>query len=264
MSCGWAGRWQGGPPRRRRACGVTVLRQGCCASPAWSLALTTPPLALPSDLPSLPGTSTRRSRPPTVTPSWAARTLTTPCCSTWCRSSRRRRWGLGWGPSGRGAARAPLVVRWPHEEGAQSGDACCRRASLRGAAALGTPGGAPASLPSPSPLTLPPLPPPPQGIDLTKDKLAVQRLREAAEKAKCELSRCEGRLEWLAAWPVPCLCLLCCAVPALRQPGWVVSTSPRRDPELHGAHCVAARRPWYAMSGALKYRCCRTACRAAA
>lgn len=30
--------------------------------------------------------------------------------------------------------------------------------------------------------------PPPQGIDLTKDKLAVQRLREAAEKAKCELS----------------------------------------------------------------------------
>ena len=28
----------------------------------------------------------------------------------------------------------------------------------------------------------------PQGIDLTKDKLAVQRLREAAEKAKCELS----------------------------------------------------------------------------
>jgi molecular chaperone DnaK len=29
---------------------------------------------------------------------------------------------------------------------------------------------------------------PPQGIDLTKDKLAVQRLREAAEKAKCELS----------------------------------------------------------------------------
>ena len=27
-----------------------------------------------------------------------------------------------------------------------------------------------------------------QGIDLTKDKLAVQRLREAAEKAKCELS----------------------------------------------------------------------------
>lgn len=30
--------------------------------------------------------------------------------------------------------------------------------------------------------------PPWQGIDLTKDKLAVQRLREAAEKAKCELS----------------------------------------------------------------------------
>lgn len=27
-----------------------------------------------------------------------------------------------------------------------------------------------------------------QGIDLTKDKLAIQRLREAAEKAKCELS----------------------------------------------------------------------------
>ena len=27
-----------------------------------------------------------------------------------------------------------------------------------------------------------------QGIDLSKDKLAVQRLREAAEKAKCELS----------------------------------------------------------------------------
>ena len=36
-------------------------------------------------------------------------------------------------------------------------------------------------------------PPPPwplqdQGIDLSQDKLAVQRLREAAEKAKCELS----------------------------------------------------------------------------
>lgn len=27
-----------------------------------------------------------------------------------------------------------------------------------------------------------------QGIDLSGDKLAVQRLREAAEKAKCELS----------------------------------------------------------------------------
>jgi molecular chaperone DnaK len=27
-----------------------------------------------------------------------------------------------------------------------------------------------------------------QGIDLTNDRLAVQRLREAAEKAKCELS----------------------------------------------------------------------------
>ena len=27
-----------------------------------------------------------------------------------------------------------------------------------------------------------------QGIDLAGDKLAVQRLREAAEKAKCELS----------------------------------------------------------------------------
>ena len=27
-----------------------------------------------------------------------------------------------------------------------------------------------------------------QGIDLSKDKLAIQRLREAAEKAKCELS----------------------------------------------------------------------------
>jgi molecular chaperone DnaK len=27
-----------------------------------------------------------------------------------------------------------------------------------------------------------------QGIDLSKDRLAVQRLREAAEKAKCELS----------------------------------------------------------------------------
>lgn len=27
-----------------------------------------------------------------------------------------------------------------------------------------------------------------QGIDLMGDKLAVQRLREAAEKAKCELS----------------------------------------------------------------------------
>lgn len=27
-----------------------------------------------------------------------------------------------------------------------------------------------------------------QGIDLTSDRLAVQRLREAAEKAKCELS----------------------------------------------------------------------------
>jgi molecular chaperone DnaK len=27
-----------------------------------------------------------------------------------------------------------------------------------------------------------------QGIDLSQDKLAVQRLREAAEKAKCELS----------------------------------------------------------------------------
>ena len=26
------------------------------------------------------------------------------------------------------------------------------------------------------------------GIDVTKDKLAVQRVREAAEKAKCELS----------------------------------------------------------------------------
>jgi molecular chaperone DnaK (HSP70) len=37
--------------------------------------------------------------------------------------------------------------------------------------------------------THPPTPTnPPQGIDLTKDKLAVQRLREAAEKAKCELS----------------------------------------------------------------------------
>ena len=36
---------------------------------------------------------------------------------------------------------------------------------------------------------LPHCPPPlAQGIDLTKDKLAVQRLREAAEKAKCELS----------------------------------------------------------------------------
>lgn len=39
-----------------------------------------------------------------------------------------------------------------------------------------------------------PLPPPAphhwqeQGIDLSQDKLAVQRLREAAEKAKCELS----------------------------------------------------------------------------
>ncbi len=27
-----------------------------------------------------------------------------------------------------------------------------------------------------------------QGIDLSKDRLAVQRLREASEKAKCELS----------------------------------------------------------------------------
>ncbi len=27
-----------------------------------------------------------------------------------------------------------------------------------------------------------------QGIDITKDNMAVQRLREAAEKAKCELS----------------------------------------------------------------------------
>ena len=27
-----------------------------------------------------------------------------------------------------------------------------------------------------------------QGIDLSKDRLAIQRLREAAEKAKCELS----------------------------------------------------------------------------
>lgn len=31
-------------------------------------------------------------------------------------------------------------------------------------------------------------PPQESGIDLTNDKLAVQRLREAAEKAKCELS----------------------------------------------------------------------------
>lgn len=31
-------------------------------------------------------------------------------------------------------------------------------------------------------------PPQDQGIDLSQDKLAVQRLREAAEKAKCELS----------------------------------------------------------------------------
>jgi molecular chaperone DnaK len=28
-----------------------------------------------------------------------------------------------------------------------------------------------------------------QGIDLAKDKMALQRLKEAAEKAKCELSR---------------------------------------------------------------------------
>ena len=27
-----------------------------------------------------------------------------------------------------------------------------------------------------------------QGIDLTKDNMALQRVREAAEKAKCELS----------------------------------------------------------------------------
>lgn len=27
-----------------------------------------------------------------------------------------------------------------------------------------------------------------QGIDLTKDNMAIQRLKEAAEKAKCELS----------------------------------------------------------------------------
>jgi hypothetical protein len=38
-------------------------------------------------------------------------------------------------------------------------------------------------------LRLPPTPAPQeQGIDLSQDKLAVQRLREAAEKAKCELS----------------------------------------------------------------------------
>jgi hypothetical protein len=47
-------------------------------------------------------------------------------------------------------------------------------------------------MPTQPPAQAPPTPPPPpprlQGIDLTKDRLAVQRLREAAEKAKIELS----------------------------------------------------------------------------
>ncbi len=30
-----------------------------------------------------------------------------------------------------------------------------------------------------------------QGIDLSPDKMALQRLKEAAEKAKCELSNCK-------------------------------------------------------------------------
>jgi len=33
-----------------------------------------------------------------------------------------------------------------------------------------------------------------QGIDLKKDKMALQRLKEAAEKAKCELSTALERI----------------------------------------------------------------------
>ena len=46
------------------------------------------------------------------------------------------------------------------------------------------------ALAGPSHPRCPPAPPSsfPQGIDLTGDKLAIQRLREASEKAKCELS----------------------------------------------------------------------------
>ena len=48
--------------------------------------LSTHPLhpALPTRAPHF-----NRSRPPTATPSWAARTLITACCSTWWMSSRR-------------------------------------------------------------------------------------------------------------------------------------------------------------------------------
>ena len=119
-------------------------------------------------------------------------------------------------------------------------------------AVLSTPGGAPASLPSPSPLTLPPLPPPPQGIDLTKDKLAVQRLREAAEKAKCELSR------WGAAWVARCLACAFCAVPfqpCASQAGW--SAPARAGIQSFTAHCFAPRCPLSALSGAPSHRSMR-------
>ena len=74
-----------------------------------------------------------------------------------------------------------------------------------------------------------------QGIDLSKDKLAIQRLREAAEKAKCELSSATqtdinlpfitadasgakhmsttiSRAKYVAVlfvWPIELACMLC-------------------------------------------------------
>jgi len=112
------------------------------------------------------------------------------CCSTWWPSSRRTRCAVScccrWlsaARSERGAARAPRGLEPALSPGLQGKAAV---PSGRGAA---------------------------QGIDLMGDKLAVQRLREAAEKAKCELSsaaQTDVNLPFITAdavrvpWAAPC------------------------------------------------------------
>jgi molecular chaperone DnaK len=66
------------------------------------------------------------------------------------------------------------------------------------------------------------------GIDLTKDRMALQRLKEASEKAKCELStldRVEVRLPFIAQGPT--------------GPQHLESTLTREDLENMVAHLVA-------------------------
>ena len=69
-----------------------------------------------------------------------------------------------------------------------------------------------------------------QGIDLSQDKMALQRLYEAAEKAKVELSTTPSRR-------------CCSGKPAKRSPTRLRAAAPAWPPRPQSAGCPSTRRP---------------------